>query len=57
MDDLALKKVPAPFVPKIDHELDVRNFADEFTTMSATDSPAIIPMDAEKMFRVGGCFI
>lgn len=51
-DLLARKEVPAPFVPKIDHELDTGNFADEFIRMDAIDSPAIIPMDAEKIFKV-----
>ncbi|XP_052272936.1 ribosomal protein S6 kinase alpha-5-like isoform X2 [Dreissena polymorpha] len=49
--DLAAKKVPAPFVPKIRHELDVSNFADEFTKMQATDSPAIVPMHGDKLFK------
>jgi len=51
-DNLSLKKMTAPFVPKISHELDVGNFADEFTTMAAEDSPAIVPMDSEKIFKV-----
>ncbi|OWF40715.1 ribosomal protein S6 kinase alpha-5-like [Mizuhopecten yessoensis] len=50
-DRLAQKEVPAPFVPKIDHELDTGNFADEFIRMDAIDSPAIIPMDSEKIFK------
>ncbi|KAK3591833.1 hypothetical protein CHS0354_007696 [Potamilus streckersoni] len=50
-DDLANKKIPAPFVPKIKHELDVSNFAEEFTSMSATDSPAVVPNNGEKLFR------
>ena len=32
-DDLAARRVPAPFTPKITSELDVSNFADEFTSM------------------------
>ncbi|WAR19411.1 KS6A5-like protein [Mya arenaria] len=48
---LAAKDVTAPFVPKIRHELDVSNFADEFTKMQATDSPAIVPMNGEKLFK------
>ena len=51
-DDLASRKTPAPFVPNISHELDVENFATEFTNMAATDSPAIVPMNTEKMFKV-----
>ncbi|KAJ6218094.1 hypothetical protein RDWZM_009251 [Blomia tropicalis] len=32
-DDLAARKVAAPFTPKIKNELDVSNFAEEFTSM------------------------
>lgn len=32
-DDLAARRVPAPFKPKILSELDVSNFAEEFTSM------------------------
>ncbi|XP_062617568.1 ribosomal protein S6 kinase alpha-5-like [Saccostrea cucullata] len=48
---LAERKVPPPFVPKIAHELDVGNFATEFTNMAPQDSPAAIPMNVEKMFK------
>ncbi|MPC08502.1 ribosomal protein S6 kinase alpha-5-like isoform X1 [Portunus trituberculatus] len=50
-DDLAQKKVPAPFVPRISNELDVSNFSEEFTAMIPQDSPAIVPPDVEKMFN------
>ncbi|XP_060577857.1 ribosomal protein S6 kinase alpha-5-like isoform X1 [Ruditapes philippinarum] len=50
-DDLAAKRIPAPFVPKIRHELDVSNFAEEFTRMLAADSPAIIPTTGDKLFK------
>ncbi|XP_063871148.1 ribosomal protein S6 kinase alpha-5-like [Scylla paramamosain] len=50
-DDLAQKKVPAPFVPRISTELDVSNFSEEFTAMIPQDSPAIVPPDVEKMFN------
>ncbi|KAB7502416.1 Ribosomal protein S6 kinase alpha-5 [Armadillidium nasatum] len=49
-DDLANKKIVAPFVPVIDGELDVSNFASEFTAMVPQDSPAIVPPDTEKAF-------
>lgn len=49
---LAERKVPPPFVPKISHELDVGNFATEFTNMAPQDSPAAVPMNVEKMFKV-----
>ncbi|XP_012939135.1 ribosomal protein S6 kinase alpha-5 [Aplysia californica] len=39
-DDLAKKQIPAPFVPKIRHELDLSNFSEEFTKMAAMESPA-----------------
>lgn len=50
--DLAAKRIPAPFLPKIRHELDVSNFADEFTLMQAADSPAVVPINGEKLFKV-----
>ncbi|CAL4143131.1 unnamed protein product, partial [Meganyctiphanes norvegica] len=49
-DDLATKKIPAPFVPRISNELDTSNFSEEFTTMIPQDSPAIVPPDVDKMF-------
>lgn len=49
---LAERKVPPPFVPIISHELDVGNFATEFTNMAPQDSPAAVPMNVEKMFKV-----
>ncbi|XP_042220692.1 ribosomal protein S6 kinase alpha-5-like isoform X2 [Homarus americanus] len=50
-DDLAQKKVPAPFVPRISDELDVSNFSEEFTAMVPQDSPAIVPPDIDKIFN------
>lgn len=50
-DDLAQKKVVAPFVPKITGELDVSNFAEEFTSMIPADSPAVTPPNDEKIFK------
>lgn len=49
--ELARKNVPAPFVPKISNELDVSNFSDEFTKMTPTDSPAIVPPNYDKIFK------
>ena len=49
--DLSTKKVPAPFVPKIRDELDVSNFAEEFTRMTPADSPAIVPPNFDKIFK------
>ncbi|XP_066468256.1 ribosomal protein S6 kinase alpha-5 [Tiliqua scincoides] len=50
-NDLAAKKVPAPFKPVIRDELDVSNFADEFTEMDPTYSPATTPQAADKLFQ------
>ncbi|CAO2587138.1 Ribosomal protein S6 kinase alpha-5 [Lemmus lemmus] len=50
-DDLAAKKVPAPFKPVIRDELDVSNFADEFTEMDPTYSPAALPQSSERLFQ------
>lgn len=53
-EDLAAKKVPAPFKPVIRDELDVSNFADEFTEMDPTYSPAALPQNCDRIFQVGG---
>ncbi|KAG8561879.1 hypothetical protein GDO81_015511 [Engystomops pustulosus] len=50
-ENLAAKKVPAPFKPVIKDELDVRNFAEEFTEMDPTYSPAALPMNADRIFQ------
>lgn len=50
-DDLAQKKIPAPFVPQIRSELDVSNFSEEFTNMTPTESPAIVPDMGNKLFK------
>uniref|UniRef100_A0AAX7SGI9 Ribosomal protein S6 kinase n=1 Tax=Astatotilapia calliptera TaxID=8154 RepID=A0AAX7SGI9_ASTCA len=42
-DDLAQKKVASPFKPELKSELDVGNFAEEFTGMDPVYSPAITP--------------
>ena len=49
---MSKKLVPAPFVPRIVNELDVSNFAEEFTGMAVTDSPAIVPPNVDKIFKV-----
>lgn len=48
---LSEKRVPAPFVPRIAGELDVSNFSEEFTRMTPTDSPAVIPPNFDKIFK------
>jgi len=50
-DDLAMKNIPAPFIPRISNELDVSNFSDEFTKMTPTDSPAVVPPNYDKIFK------
>lgn len=49
---LAKKAIKAPFVPKITNELDVSNFSEEFTKMTPADSPAIVPPNFDKIFKV-----
>ncbi|XP_071450098.1 ribosomal protein S6 kinase alpha-5-like [Hetaerina americana] len=48
---LARKELPAPFVPHITDELDVSNFSEEFTKMTPTDSPAVVPPNFDKVFK------
>ncbi|KAF4084002.1 hypothetical protein AMELA_G00123790 [Ameiurus melas] len=50
-EDLAAKKVPAPFTPVIRDELDVSNFAEEFTEMDPTYSPAALPQNCDRIFQ------
>lgn len=50
-DKLARKEITAPLQPKINHELDVSNFSEEFTKMEAADSPAVVPLNGEKIFK------
>lgn len=51
-EKLAKRRILSPFIPKITDELDVSNFAEEFTAMVPTDSPAIIPPNVDKIFKV-----
>lgn len=46
--------MPAPFKPVIRDELDVSNFAEEFTEMDPTYSPAALPQNCDRIFQVGG---
>lgn len=52
-DDLAQKKVPSPFKPELKSELDVGNFAEEFTGMDPVYSPASTPPSTGRLFKVG----
>ena len=54
-DDLYYKRIPAPFRPQIKNETDVSNFSEEFTNMIPADSPAVIPLNGDKLFKVGHC--
>ena len=49
---LADRRTLAPFVPEITDELDVSNFAAEFTNMPPVDSPAAAPVNGDKLFQV-----
>ena len=51
-DLLSQKKIAAPFKPRIRDELDVSNFAEEFTDMVPTYSPAAVPKTADRIFKV-----
>lgn len=51
-DLLSQKKIAAPFKPRIGDELDVSNFAEEFTDMVPTYSPAAVPKTADRIFKV-----
>lgn len=51
-DDLAQKKVPSPFKPELKSELDVGNFAEEFTGMDPVYSPASTPPSTGRLFKV-----
>ncbi|XP_076464763.1 ribosomal protein S6 kinase alpha-5-like [Babylonia areolata] len=50
-EDLAQKRIPAPFTPKIKDDLDVSNFSEDFTNMPPTESPAIAPDMGNKLFK------
>ncbi|XP_063630470.1 ribosomal protein S6 kinase alpha-4-like isoform X2 [Cydia splendana] len=49
-DAVARREITAPFVPALEHAADTRNFADEFTRMPPTDSPAQAPKHSDKLF-------
>ncbi|KAM9569951.1 ribosomal protein S6 kinase alpha-5-like isoform 2-T2 [Salvelinus alpinus] len=50
-EDLAAKRLLAPFKPVIRDELDVSNFAEEFTEMDPTYSPAAMPQNCDRVFQ------
>uniref|UniRef100_A0A8C2G5W5 non-specific serine/threonine protein kinase n=1 Tax=Cyprinus carpio TaxID=7962 RepID=A0A8C2G5W5_CYPCA len=49
--DLAEKKVQSPFRPELRNELDVGNFAEEFTGMEPVYSPASTPPSTDRLFQ------
>ncbi|XP_061607190.1 ribosomal protein S6 kinase alpha-4 isoform X2 [Phyllopteryx taeniolatus] len=50
-DDLAQKKIASPFKPELKSELDVGNFAEEFTGMDPVYSPASTPPSTDRLFQ------
>ena len=59
-EDVLNKRIPAPFKPRVRGEMDVGNFAEEFTTMPPVDSPAFPPQSAKRfaqIFRVGESWV
>ncbi|XP_054758881.2 ribosomal protein S6 kinase alpha-5-like [Lytechinus pictus] len=56
-EDVEAKRVPPPFRPHINGELDTSNFAEEFTSLIPADSPADIPKTADARVFRGYSFI
>uniref|UniRef100_A0A8C5G6S4 Ribosomal protein S6 kinase n=1 Tax=Gouania willdenowi TaxID=441366 RepID=A0A8C5G6S4_GOUWI len=55
--DLAEKKVASPFKPELKSELDVGNFAEEFTGMEPVYSPASTPPSTDRLFQESQFFL
>uniref|UniRef100_A0A3B4X700 AGC-kinase C-terminal domain-containing protein n=1 Tax=Seriola lalandi dorsalis TaxID=1841481 RepID=A0A3B4X700_SERLL len=55
--DLSQKKLPSPFKPELKSELDVGNFAEEFTGMDPVYSPASTPPSTDRLFQVSPCCV
>ena len=51
-DDVLAKKLQPPFKPYFANELDVGNFAEEFTNQDPIDSPALPLTKHNEVFRV-----
>ena len=51
-DDVLAKRVRPPFKPYVSNEMDVGNFADEFTNQEPVDSPALPISKHNEVFRV-----
>lgn len=47
------RRIKTPFIPRINNDMDVSNFSSEFTGMTPDYSPAAVPNNTEKVFRVG----
>ncbi|XP_015424465.1 PREDICTED: ribosomal protein S6 kinase alpha-4 [Myotis davidii] len=54
---LAARKIPAPFQPQIRSELDVSNFAEEFTRLEPVYSPAGSPPSGDSRIFQGYSFV
>ncbi|KAK1335508.1 hypothetical protein QTO34_003294 [Cnephaeus nilssonii] len=54
---LAARKIPAPFRPQIRSELDVSNFAEEFTRLEPVYSPAGSPPSGDSRIFQGYSFV
>ncbi|XP_021082041.1 ribosomal protein S6 kinase alpha-4 isoform X3 [Mesocricetus auratus] len=54
---LAARKIPAPFQPQIRSELDVGNFAEEFTRLEPVYSPAGSPAPGDSRIFQGYSFV
>ncbi|KAG8522676.1 Ribosomal protein S6 kinase alpha-4, partial [Galemys pyrenaicus] len=54
---LAARKIPAPFRPQIRSELDVGNFAEEFTRLEPIYSPAGSPLSGDPRIFQGYSFV
>ncbi|XP_061904150.1 ribosomal protein S6 kinase alpha-4 isoform X2 [Entelurus aequoreus] len=50
-EDLVQKKISSPFKPEVKSELDVGNFAEEFTGMDPVYSPASTPPSTDRLFK------
>ncbi len=49
--------MPSPFKPELKSELDVGNFAEEFTGMDPVYSPASTPPSTGRLFKVSPCCV
>ncbi|XP_047132858.1 ribosomal protein S6 kinase alpha-5 isoform X1 [Hydra vulgaris] len=50
-DLLSRKELAPPFKPIVKDDTDTSNFSEEFTKLMPVDSPAVVPKNADKVFR------